>query len=306
MNDLPLVTIAIPTYNRVEYLKQALASAQAQTYPNLEIIVSDNASSDGTQAFMERVTDKRVRYTRQLDNLGMIANWNDCLNQASGKYFLLLSDDDLLEREAILYLTQHLEIDENLVFSYSCTKFINSRGNLIKKSKNGLEIEQTSNLIKAYMMSKRELPLCGILFRKSELFFDNEYSFAADTKAWLDICFSNPKAFVKWIKLPQVSYRVHQENATATSNFSYWVSNLLGVGLYYKSRSLDKNKNAIFNYYFFRNTFYLLVKDRKKTIFIDKSVEIEMRKNISKPLFLLIKFSVKIKCAIFGNGNLQG
>ncbi len=67
MNNLfPLVTIAIPTYNRADgYLKQALQSAVNQTYKNIEIVVSDNCSPDNTEAVVRSYTDPRIRYFQQ-------------------------------------------------------------------------------------------------------------------------------------------------------------------------------------------------------------------------------------------------
>lgn len=84
----PLVSIGIPTYNRANsYLKQALRSAVNQTYKNLEIIVSDNCSSDDTESVVKEFRDPRIRYFRQNKNLGAVPNCNFCLEQSQGKYF---------------------------------------------------------------------------------------------------------------------------------------------------------------------------------------------------------------------------
>ena len=91
----PKVTIAIPTYNRADdYLKQTLKSALNQTYENIEIIVSDNCSTDNTEAVVNSFNDSRIRYFRQQENIGANNNFNFCLKQAKGEYFLLLLDDD--------------------------------------------------------------------------------------------------------------------------------------------------------------------------------------------------------------------
>ena len=94
----PLVTIGMPTYNRRHgYFPQALQSALAQDYPNLEVVVCDNASTDGTQEYMEAMTDPRLRYVRHAENIGANANFNSCLENADGHFFLMLHDDDLLD-----------------------------------------------------------------------------------------------------------------------------------------------------------------------------------------------------------------
>ncbi len=98
----PLITIGIPTYNRRDgYLPQALASALAQDYANLEVVVCDNASTDGTQQYVNGLSDARLRYVRHAENIGANANFNSCIDNASGEYFLLLHDDDLLDENFV-------------------------------------------------------------------------------------------------------------------------------------------------------------------------------------------------------------
>jgi glycosyltransferase involved in cell wall biosynthesis len=104
MSSDPLVTIAIPTYNRAEgYLRQSLESALAQTYQNLEVILSDNCSTDDTGRLAAEYCrgDKRLTYLRQSQNIGPNSNFNFCLAQARGRYFLLLPDDDLIDPDFV-------------------------------------------------------------------------------------------------------------------------------------------------------------------------------------------------------------
>lgn len=97
----PKVTIGIPTFNRAAYLQEALLSALRQTYANLEIVVSDNGSTDDTHLVLTQQEDPRVVIVEHSENHGMVYNWNSCLSQATGEFFLLLSDDDILEPNAI-------------------------------------------------------------------------------------------------------------------------------------------------------------------------------------------------------------
>ncbi len=105
MNDTPLVSVGLPTYNRASRLRRAVESVLAQDYPNLELIISDNASADETQALGEefRRLDKRVRYVRQPVNLGLIKNFEFVLSQARGEFFVWLADDDWFDPS---YLSQ--------------------------------------------------------------------------------------------------------------------------------------------------------------------------------------------------------
>jgi glycosyltransferase involved in cell wall biosynthesis len=94
--DLPLVSVGIPTYNRAHFLRESLATALAQTYPNVEVVVSDNASPDDTPRVVEEVGNGRLRYHRNGSNIGSAANFLKALELASGEYFAWLQDDDLL------------------------------------------------------------------------------------------------------------------------------------------------------------------------------------------------------------------
>ena len=67
------VTIMIPTYNQAVFIREAVDSALAQTYSNLEVIVGDDASTDGTQEIVAKINDPRLKYVRNVCNLGRVA-----------------------------------------------------------------------------------------------------------------------------------------------------------------------------------------------------------------------------------------
>lgn len=94
-----LVSIGIPTFNRARLLSRTLESILAQDHGDIEAVVSDNASTDDTEAvcrgFAER--SQRIRYLRQAHNRGPTANFNAVLAEARGSYFMWLSDDDWLD-----------------------------------------------------------------------------------------------------------------------------------------------------------------------------------------------------------------
>lgn len=93
----PLVTVVIPTYNRLEYLKECLASVLAQSYDHLEVIVCDNASTDGTAAYLGALGDDRVRHIRHETPIPPLENWNSWTDVAKGEFATFLPDDDKLQ-----------------------------------------------------------------------------------------------------------------------------------------------------------------------------------------------------------------
>lgn len=99
----PLITIAIPTYNRHMKLKKALDSAVNQTYKILEIIIADNHSEYNTEELCKEYAakDPRVKYFRHDENLGMTENANFLAHKVQGEYVFWLSDDDWLDLDFI-------------------------------------------------------------------------------------------------------------------------------------------------------------------------------------------------------------
>jgi hypothetical protein len=99
MPGAPLVTIGIPTYDRSDRLLRAVRSALAQDHPELEVVVSDDASTDSTETAMRELArdEPRLRYLRQERNLGHAGNFQAVLEAARGDYFMWLSDDDWID-----------------------------------------------------------------------------------------------------------------------------------------------------------------------------------------------------------------
>ena len=93
----PLITIGIPTRNRASLVKHCVASALAQSYRNIEVLVSDNASTDGTLATLKSIDDERLRVIRNPEDIGHVKNFAKCLQEARGDYLVLASDDNILE-----------------------------------------------------------------------------------------------------------------------------------------------------------------------------------------------------------------
>jgi hypothetical protein len=106
-------TIGIPTYNRAGFLGRALESALDQTWHDVEVLVSDNASTDET-AEVVRTYGDRVRYHRNPENLGMWPNFVRVAELAGGEYFGWLQDDDLIHRDFARRAVEALESDENI------------------------------------------------------------------------------------------------------------------------------------------------------------------------------------------------
>ncbi len=127
----PLVSVVIPTYNRPEYLHQAISSAINQTYQNIEIIVSDNCSPENPQEIVESFAEPRIRFWRQPHNLGMIGNQMHAFKMARGKYLASLHDDDMWNQDFLAKLVPPLEENSNLILAF-CDQYIIDANSKIK------------------------------------------------------------------------------------------------------------------------------------------------------------------------------
>jgi len=126
-DDLPLVSVGIPTYNHPEGLRRTLECITQQTYSNLEIIVSDNCSPGRetevvVREFMDR--DLRIQYFRQEENIGPTLNFQFVLETATGEYFMWAADDDAWEPSYVSCMVEALENNPDAVLSFCRFDFI--------------------------------------------------------------------------------------------------------------------------------------------------------------------------------------
>ncbi len=99
----PLVSICIPAFNREDFIWRALESCIHQTYKNIEIVVVDNASTDGTEDVVRKYVnrDSRISYHRNRTNIGSGRNFLECVKRASGEFVQALGSDDWLSRNYV-------------------------------------------------------------------------------------------------------------------------------------------------------------------------------------------------------------
>lgn len=131
---LPLVSIGVPTYNRPAELSRCLEGLIGQTYPNLEIVVSDNASHDAStealvREFMQR--DPRISYFRQTENRGALFNFQFVLDQANGEFFMWAGDDDYRAPNFVEVLLGLMHQHPDCVLSFCDFMEVDDAGNAV-------------------------------------------------------------------------------------------------------------------------------------------------------------------------------
>ena len=124
-DDRPLLTIAIPTFNRSGYLRLALTRIMAEVESvgagRIEVLVSDNCSTDGTPEVVQKAeaAGLSIRYVRNSENIGWARNFAQCVDLAQGRYLLMSGDDDVLCEGALRLLVPYLE---NADFGVICMR----------------------------------------------------------------------------------------------------------------------------------------------------------------------------------------
>jgi glycosyltransferase involved in cell wall biosynthesis len=124
------VSVVIPTYNRPNYLRIALASVVAQSYRHLEIIVCDNASTVDPSGIVGEFADHRIRLHRNARNLGPTLNTLRGVAMAKGKYIAILGDDDVWREDFIATLIAPMEADPDVVVAFCNHDIIDAQGEL--------------------------------------------------------------------------------------------------------------------------------------------------------------------------------
>jgi glycosyltransferase involved in cell wall biosynthesis len=131
----PTVSIGMPVYNGEAFLRQALDSLLSQDFTDLELIISDNASTDGTAAICQEYIqrDKRIHYYRNETNIGAAPNYNRVFHLASGKYFRWAAHDDVCYPAMIRRCVEALESAPSSVsLVYPRSENIDASGRVIK------------------------------------------------------------------------------------------------------------------------------------------------------------------------------
>ena len=132
--ETPLISVIMPLYNAEKYLEAALTSVQHQTYPNWELIIINDASTDGSALVARKFfsEDPRIRYENLSVNKGTAHCRNRAIHLAKGDYIAFLDSDDLWAPDKLELQLQFME-KRNCDVSFSSYLFVNEEGNLLGK-----------------------------------------------------------------------------------------------------------------------------------------------------------------------------
>ncbi|MDR7372329.1 glycosyltransferase [Flavobacterium aquidurense] len=272
-SNLPLVSVCLPVYNGEKYLLEALISLKLQTYQNIELIVSDDNSSDNSlkiiDTFKTEVSFPIYVFDHKPKGIG--ANWNNCANKANGDYIKFLFQDDILSPTCIEKMVKYALKNKNIGLVYSKRDFIYNAAN----EKNIEWIKLYNNL---HLSWKQHSVLDGVVSSGKQLLKDDNIfefpenkigeptavlikkevfrkvgPFSEVLKQTLDIeywCRVMKYYDVIFIDEKLISFRLHDKQATAINAGN----NLREINLFYQM--------------ILGNLFWQLNKNVKKTLFL--------------------------------------
>jgi glycosyltransferase involved in cell wall biosynthesis len=171
----PLVSVGIPTYNRPDGLKRTLECMLAQTYANLEIIVSDNASPNKDVEKIARdfaTRDTRVSFYRQKENHGPTFNFAFVLQKANGEYFVWAADDDEWETTFISKCVEALRKYPEAILSFPWSILTDKTGKKLEVFKEDIDTHGLSRILrirKVLQNLSRNTSFYGV-FKRSALY----------------------------------------------------------------------------------------------------------------------------------------
>lgn len=235
------VTVFIPTYNRAEWLRQTIASVLAQTHEDFRLVISDNASSDGTREVAHSFADERIEYRRHPHNVGLLENHNSCLRSVGTQYALILPDDDLLHPDHLASTIAVLEANPGVGFVHSAFDVIGSAGQVLNKQVDwtygltGDTVERGSQFIRESMYwSCRVCPSTALVRAAAihpDLYVEEEFP-GIDFGMWLRIALGWDVAY---LGRPLADFRVHSSSHSASfdesmgDTYNHGVTTLAGV-----------------------------------------------------------------------------
>ena len=217
MPDKPLVTIVTPSYNQAKFLPRTIDSVLSQDYPNLEYIIIDGGSTDGSQAIIRESADQ-LAYWESVQDRGQTDAINKGFARAKGKYLAWLNSDDVYQPGAVSEAVAYLEGHPKVGLVYGDCNFIDAQGNII-----GLfPAAQTDyeRLRRGYV----HIPQQASFFR-ADLWrkigpLDPSFYFAMDYDLWVRLAKEAPMVYLPghiW-----ASFRLHGEAKTIAADARCW------------------------------------------------------------------------------------
>lgn len=220
----PLVSICIPTFNSARFIRESLNSVVTQTYRPIEVIISDNASTDATVAIVQEYVNRHgFKFYQSPHNLGMGGNFNKLISLAHGKYIAIYHSDDVYDATIVEESVKVLDGDETIGLAGTMGNIMNEEGTLFSSFKLPKHLrklnktiynfdEALSGIVKrGWFFVTPSIMVRKKLYDELGVFELKGYRSAVDYELWLKIA---SKYKVAIINKNLINYRVHKNQVT--------------------------------------------------------------------------------------------
>jgi glycosyltransferase involved in cell wall biosynthesis len=214
-NELPLISVIVPTYNRMDKLKETIKSVLSQTYNKLEIIVINDAGED-IKVVLDKFSDNRIKYFKHETNKGLAASRNTGIEKSAGKYLAFLDDDDIFYPNHLQVVIDNLDDDHKVIYTDAVRK------SYVKDGENYILYSETVPYSMEYdrnkLLTGNIAPVNCFVFEKSLVEkagkLDESFPVLEDWEFWLRLStFTNFKHVAE--KTVQVNW--YNDGSTMTS-----------------------------------------------------------------------------------------
>lgn len=268
MSKYPLVSVIIPVYNGGVYLQDAINSIMHQTYKNIEIIIINDGSNDGSKEVLDcmKKSDSRIKLFHR-ENSGIVETLNFGLTVSTGEYIARMDADDVAHPTRIEKQLAKLH-HENLILCGSQVEFIGSRS--------GISVLPTAALhCKIQSLFSTPVFHPTVMFKKVEVKYDRGLQDAEDYKLWVDLL---ELGNVENINEPLLKYRVHKNQVSRKYNINQ-IYNQLRISDY----AIAKYLNTSDSHSYLQNISILVEK-------AEFSSSREIKEIVERNLFYLMAF----------------
>ncbi len=204
------VSVIIPAYNQGLYLKEAIQSVLDQTYPNFDLVIVDDGSTDDTAEVVHRFRDQRIRYIYQ-ENRGLSAARNTGIQHSDGELLTFLDSDDLFFPDKLEVLVAELEQHPEVGFVAGQAVLIDEYGNPLGEVFNTPLPDDPARLL-----LWNPLHVCSVMVRRSWIdqvgLFDERFRAYEDWDMWLRL--ARAGCPMRWMPHPVSMYRFHTSQMT--------------------------------------------------------------------------------------------
>ena len=214
---MPTVSICIPTYNTLQYLGEAVDSALGQEGTDIEVVVCDDNSTDGTEEYCRGIRDRRFRYLRFAHRGGQAGNFNRCVDVAQGSFLTILHADDRLLPGFVDDRVGRLQRDDILGFVFGAVELIDAAGTRVAIDRRWPADRklQRRELLQAFLLAcvvsppslmvRRDVAVAAGPFR-TDLTWGHDWEWAIRLAL---------AAGAEYDAEPHACYRVHEASGTA-------------------------------------------------------------------------------------------